>query len=148
MRVPDASDGISSYDKNPVWHAGGSAATRCPPPAKEGDTMRSARSRSRGLDEVRQEIGCIGCAQARDGVPSARGRVTWNDRSLIVADGHDVEISCVLGGIGRNLVQGRIDIAKVVSCDLVGDGDQTCPLRCAAAGATYNVPTDAAGIGT
>src|SRR6266699_7315850 len=97
----------------------------------------SRRSGPRGsLDEIRQQLGGVGRAQASDRVPSGRGRITRNGCGLIVADGHVEEVGGVLRRIGRDLVQGGIDVAKIAAGDLVGDGDQPCPLRGTATRAT------------
>ena len=58
-------------------------------------------------------MGGVGRAQASDRVPSGRGRITWNGCGLIVADGHVEEVGGLLGRIGRDLIQGGIDVAKI-----------------------------------
>src|SRR4029077_9620725 len=109
--------------------------------------LSAAQSMSgRRLREVWQEVGSVGSTQARDGIPSFRCGVTRDRCRLIVANGHVEEVSGVLRGVGCNLVQSRIDITQIASRNLVGNGYQTRPLRCAATCATEDVPTGTARV--
>src|SRR5215469_5254960 len=99
------------------------------------------------LHQVGQEVHCVGTSQPGDRVPSGRGRVAWDGGRLIVT-GRDIkEVIGVLRWVSGDRVQGGIDIAQIASSHLVGYRDQTCPLGRAAAGAAYDIPTDAARIG-
>src|SRR5579864_1377118 len=100
----------------------------------------------RSLREVWEQVGSVGSTKARYGIPSSRGRVPRDGCRLIIADGDIEEVRSVFHGIGRNLVQSRIDITEIAAGDLIRDGNQARPLGRTAAGATHDIPTDTARI--
>lgn len=121
--------------------AGGSKDSSWRDRAEERSALRSGRHK------VRQEIGGIRSTQASNGIPSRRGRVPRDRRRLIVADGDIEEVTGVFHRISRDPVESRVDIAEIIARDLIRDGNQAGPLWRTATCPTYDVPTNATGIG-
>ena len=82
-----------------------------------------------GSDQVGQQIGNVGAAQAGYGIPSCRSAVSWYGRILLVAVDRDVvEIGGIVSWLVCDTVKCRVDEAEIVACYLIGDGDEPGPL--------------------
>ena len=97
--------------------------------AARGDAVAVCRGH-----EVWQEPRGVRRTEARHGIPATGGGVAGYgrrriDRVSVVSGGDVEEIGGVARRIGTDLVQGRVDEAESAPVDLVGDRDETRPLR-------------------
>src|SRR5204862_3392252 len=78
-------------------------------------------------------------------VPAGGGRVARDTRvGGVVADRDVVVVPGAAGRVGPDGIQGRVDQAEAAAVDLVGDGDQSGPLRAGQRRAADVVPAGAA----
>src|SRR6267378_7173 len=96
--------------------------------------------------EVWDQVRRIRRSKTRDRVPTRSGAIT-GDRGVgpIEARGDVEEVAGVAGRVRPERVQGGVDESEPAAVDLVGDGDQACPLRAAERGAADVKPAGAAG---